>query len=232
MSTSAIAPTGKDYNTVFEKPMHGGGVSDRQRNRLVLEERRRLERQGIEPATVVNLNRFPLTINLGDLGCLEVPPANDAGPGSMAIETIRISLRDLGDSNFTPVGVLPKELAKELVREYGSTGGVFWYCGTGEPEPKALAEAEEAQKGWWRSEYQKAVDAWSRYHQHKMITDRQRDAARELFKLQEIEALPEWVVLTRRGQDRRDCPECGESIKAVARICHFCRHTLETEKEG
>src|SRR6185437_9790128 len=129
MSTSAIAPTGKDYNTVFEKPMHGGGVSDRQRNRLVLEERRRLERQGIEPATVVNL------------GCLEVPPANDAGPGSMAIETIRISLRDLGDSNFTPVGVLPKELAKELVREYGSTGGGFWYCGTGEPEPKALAEA-------------------------------------------------------------------------------------------
>ncbi|MGH9474363.1 MAG: hypothetical protein ACRD1M_16660 [Terriglobales bacterium] len=227
---TTIAPSGADYNAIFGDGLRGGGISDRQRDRLVREEHQRLHRQGWTPATVCNLHPFPLTVNLGDLGILTVPAAAAGLPGKLEIERYRISMRDLGDGNFTPVSVLPTELAKEFMREYGATGGVWWFAGTGEPKPEDVAEAKARQLGWWRQQYQQAVDNWSRYHQHKMITDRQRDAARALFTASEIAQLPEWVTVTRAQADRRDCPMCGESIRVTARICHFCRSDMNTSE--
>lgn len=176
--------------------------------------------------TVANLHPFALMVNLGELGVLDVPAATMDGPGRLAIDHYRLSMRDLGDGRFTPVGVLPRELAHEVEREYAAIGGVFSYAGTGEPSAEKLGQARAAQRVWWQKEYQKAVDSWSRYHQHKMLTDRQRDAARELFKLGEIAALPEWVTVTRQQSERLECPHCGESIKRIAKVCHFCRSRL------
>lgn len=231
-------PTGRDFNAVFEAgigpsgAMRNGGVSDRLRDRLVREEHQRLARQGWETATVISLHSFPLSLNLGELGMLEVPAAEPGGFARLELRHYRISMRDLGDGNFTPVSVLPRELAKEVQREYGAIGGVFWYDGLRDPGEEELAAARASQRAWWRQEFEKAVDAWQRYRQHKMITDRQREAARQLYSAGEIGDLPEWASLTRMPTDRRDCPMCGESIKVSAKICHFCRTKLSAPEPG
>ncbi len=224
MATS-IAPTGADYNTIFgDNGTRGGGVSDRLRDRLVREEHVRLHRQGWESVTVVNLLPFPLTVNLGELGTLQVAAATTEEPAqTLILDKYRISMRDLGDGNFTPVSVLPSELAKEIEREYRDCGGVFWFHGTADVPVERVAEAKGRMFEWFRRLYQQGVDSWSRYHQHSMLTDRMRDAARSLFETGEIAELPEWITITRAQADRRDCPMCGESIRVTARICHFCR---------
>lgn len=219
------APSGAEYAAIFGDARRGG-ESDRQRDRAVRDERQRIERQGWVNATVINLHPFPLGLNLGELGTVEVPAAATDGPGRLEIPRYRLSMRDLGDGRFMPVAVLPVELAKEVMREYANTGGVFWFEGTGALPAAQLEGAQAAQRTWWQWEFQQAVDSWSRYHQHKMITDRQRDAARELFKLNAIDQLPEWVTITRAQGERLECPQCGESIKRIAMICHFCRTEL------
>lgn len=233
MATS-MAPTGADYNAIFgDNGTRGGGVSDRLRDRLVREEHMRLHRQGWEAVTVVSLLPFPLMVNLGELGVITMAGATADNPAPrMVIDKYRMSMRDLGDGNFTPVSVLPSELAKEIEREYGDCGGVFWFHGTGEPAAEQIAAAREKMFAWYRRQYQQAVDAWARYHQHSMLTDRMRDAARALFVAGEVAELPEWVTVTRAQADRRDCPMCGESIRVSARICHFCRTKLDERVPG
>jgi len=232
MSTTPSSPSGRDFAATFEATYdnrHGlrqGGTTDRTRDRLVHEERIKLQRQGYPFATVINLNAFPLTVYLGDMGVVSVPAApSDEGNGAyskLVITHHRLSMRDMGDGSFAPVSVLPIELAQEVEREYRDTGGVFWYTGNGEPQAEELAAAKERQMAWYRREYQKAVDAWSRYHQYKFITDRQRDAARALFQTGELAELPEWMTITRTQSQHSTCPACGEDVRREARLCRHC----------
>ncbi|TAN23910.1 MAG: zinc ribbon domain-containing protein [Acidobacteria bacterium] len=233
MSTiTSIAPTGADYNAIFGEALRGGGVSDRLRDRLVREEHAKLQRRGWEKATIVSLLPFPLSVNLGELGTIELAAATPEQPvQTLPLDRYRISMRDLGDGNFTPVSVLPIELAKEVEREYRDTGGVFWYAGEGEPPEQELAATKTRMYAWYRRLYQQGQDAWSRYHQHALLTDRMRDAARALCTTGEIAKLPDWITITRSESDRRDCPMCGESIRSTAKICHFCRAKLAPEQE-
>lgn len=234
MPASSSIPTGRDFATTFESgydPARGlrhGGASDRLRDRLVREEKARIERLGFEPATIVNLHPFPLSLNLGELGCIEVParaPSQDYA--SLVLHAYRLSMRDLGDGNFTPLAVLPIELAREFEREYAATGGVFILSGAIRPSAEQLAAARASLLLWHRREFQQAMDAWTRYRQHKFITERQRDAARELYRLGEITALPDWLAVTHPGAGHRACPACGEEVKPSARICRHCRFHLD-----
>lgn len=238
MSTTPSFPSGRDFAATFEATYdsrHGlrqGGTTDRTRDRLVHEERIKLHRQGYHPATVINLNAFPLTVYLGDMGVVSVPaaPPDDSNGGfsRLVLSTYRLSMRDMGDGAFTPVSVLPTELAQEVEREYRDTGGVFWYLGDGEPPEEELAAARDRQMAWYRREYQKAVDAWSRYHQYKFITDRQRDAARALYQAGELAELPEWMTITRAQSQHATCPACGEDVRREARLCRHCGFHIDS----
>lgn len=228
MSTQAVAP-GAQYEGMFGGVnQQRSGNADRRRNALVKESEATLERQGYEVATIVNLHRFPLEVAVADLpNRVAVRAASDGEPIVRHLLTKhQRSMRDLGDANFVPENVLPVQLASEVAREYGETGGVFWYRGDGPIPEDALAAAKAKQHGWYLRQYQEATDSWGRYHQHKMITDRQRDAARFLFTSGDIAQLPEWVTLTRAMSDRADCPMCGESIKRAAKVCKECRSQL------
>lgn len=226
---TATTTTGADYAPIFGD-LRGGGDSDRLRDRLVREEHRRLHQQGWEPATIVSLLPFPLLVSLGELGVVTVPAASDDAPVStLTIDRYRISMRDLGDGRFVPVSVLPVEIAKEVEREFSSVGGVFWLRGSETPTEQQVADTRARMFDWFRRTYRQAVDSWGRYHQHSMLTDRMRDAARALFSTGEIAELPEWIAITRAQADRRDCPMCGESIRVTAKICHFCRTRLDGE---
>lgn len=238
MSTTPSSPSGRDFAATFEATYdarHGlrqGGTTDRTRDRLVHEERIKLQRQGYKSATVINLNPFPLTVYLGDMGVVSVPAAppdgSDGGYSRLLLSHYRLSMRDMGDGSFAPMSVLPTELAQEVEREYRDTGGVFWYHGDGEPPAEELAAAKERQMAWYRREYQKAVDAWSRYHQYKFITDRQRDAARALYQTGELAELPEWMTITRAQSQHATCPACGEDVRREARLCRHCGFHIDS----
>ncbi len=227
-------PDTPNYATVFAATVDSvlglrqGGTTDRNRNRAVYEERVRIARQKPTSCFLVNMNRFPLYLSLGDLGTFEVP----ACPAEKKyivheIKEVRISMRDTGEGNFNPVGVVPNDIAQEFVREYGETGGVFAIGIHTDPFEEELRKAEQLQVKWFRREYQKAVDSWTRYRQHKFITDRQRDAARSLAERGELSELPEWVTLTNEGQPSASCPACGEDIKPSARVCRHCGYHLD-----
>lgn len=229
---------GEQYNAIFNAggdTLAKAGASDKLRNRLVREEWARLGRQGWEAYRVENCHPWQLRIDLGELGIILVPPATESGPGALGIDMPRISMRDLGDANFTPLAVLPKELAGEVEKAYKDAGGVYSYpigkCDSNgyvafekpAPFPQQVAEAKEQQFAWYRLEFRKALQSWSRYHQHQFITDRQRDAARLLHKSGDIAVLPEWVDVTRNVATIAHCPDCAEEIKPEAKVCRWCQ---------
>lgn len=239
MSTQIADPVnpGARYREIFESSAAGaatkGGIADRLRDRLVREEWVRLAKRGWEVVELANYHAWPVRVDLGELGIVAIPAATAAEPGRARIETPRISMRDLGDGNFIPVSVLPSELAQEVEREYQKTGGVVWYAAGTAPSDAAVREARARQMSWYREEFRKAVQSWSRYRQHQFITERQRDAAKALVEAGEIATLPEWVNLTRDASERTLCPECGEEIKPAARVCRFCHfRLLPPESEG
>ena len=231
--SAAIAPSpGGAFNDIFgDARLRQGGVTDQKRHRAVMEEHQHQRRLGLIPYTVVNLNPFALLVNLGELGTISIPAATlDQPVQKYPIKRYRISMKDSGDGHFYPVPVLPRELAEEVVREYRDTGGVFCYEGEGEPPQLRLEAAQAALLAWHRREYQKAVDSWTRYHQHKFITDRQRDAARALLKSGELQDLPEWVILQSRpapSSDTRPCPQCAEPVLRAAKRCKHCKSKID-----
>lgn len=223
-----MASSGETFNHTFH-----GGAADRVRDRTVREARQSLKRQAIPPYTVFNLHRFPLFVSLGDMGYIRVPARREGERyGQFVIAEPRFTMRDLGDSSFSAEVVFPELLAQEVVREYADTGGVFLAQGTGPAAEGQIAAAEEAQLQWYRRQYRRAVDAWYRYHQHKFLTDRQRDAARELARRGEIPALPEWVDATQEAVREKVCPFCGEAVKLAAQICRYCRSRLAGTAAG
>jgi hypothetical protein len=221
---------GRSFNLNYDhrQGLRQGGNMDRLRDRLVAEEHAKTVRQGFRPATIVNLNPFPLRLGMGDVGTIEVPACPADQPYIRhEILKYRFSMRDMGDGSFSPVSVLPRELAEEVVREYSETGGVFWYEGVGEVPSDSLAEARTRQVEWYRNEFRKAVDSWTRFHQHKLVTDRQRDAARALYANGEISSLPEWITITRDLSEHISCPACDEKIRRNAKVCRYCGRAVE-----
>lgn len=207
----------------------GTSVSDRMRHNLAWEEHERLQREGWKTATVVNLQNFDLTVNLGNMGTIRVPARKVGEPFvKYPISMYRLSMRDHGDAVFTPLAIMPPRLAEEVYKEYQNVGGVFWYLGDGEVPLDQLKDAEERMFGWYTRIYREAVDAWSRYRQHRMLTDRQKDAAHALFNRGLIDKLPEWVAATKSQGEHKMCPDCGEDkVKRAARKCRFCGYRFD-----
>lgn len=218
-----MATPGARFDAIFGREK-GGGSADHQRTALVREEWARLNRVGWRRARVRNLNRFALRTSLGPLGTFEI-----AAGETLAIPRPKLDMRDLGDAKYVPVPVMPIEIAREIVRYHEPTGGVVaWEGDAPEPEPEALEAARSAQARYRQRIVRDAANDWSRHHSHKYISDRQREAAREMFDAGLLRRLPEWVDAA-ASDARRDCPECGESILAAARVCKHCRSRIKPQ---
>ncbi len=91
--------------------------------------------------------------------------------------------------------------------------------------------ALKQQDGWFRRLVALADDDWNRYHQHKMISDLQRYAAKHLNYSSEWTS----IVTSAAAQITKTCPACTMQIPTGALICPVCRTLInpaEFEKLG
>jgi hypothetical protein len=85
-----------------------------------------------------------------------------------------------------------------------------------------LKSARITQNNWYKSLVKNADDDWSRYHQHKIISDLQRFAAKSLGLDRE------WLIIT--SDIIKRCGACRVVIDPEAIICSNCRAILDVEK--
>lgn len=224
----------------------GAGERARRRDRAVRDAYRRINRQGWENVTIVNLNAFKLDLNMGYLGHLTVP-AKKQGElyAVLTITQPRFDMKDNGDDIFEPIAVVPKEMAEDLISHYknrddeNDTGeewltgkGVFFYMGTGPvlPENQDLFdEALRHQIDWFYQLVKDGQSNWAQTKSPRHVSDRMREAAKELHKLKLINVLPEWVTTTKADSPDGPCEGCGQTIAKVAKFCPHCSTIYDEE---
>lgn len=236
--TPSATAVHSDFTTAFPGDVvldERGGAKvnpgiDTKRDRLIREAWRRARKQGWENATVVSVLTFPLDLNLGYGGHLTMPPKKvGATYISKVFDTPYVDPQDEGDGKIVPIMVFPTEMAEDLSREYLSTGGVFWYPGDvpiekyiskeGKSGLQLLEEAQNKVLTWYEILYTDAQDEWSREPKHRNITDRMRDAAKELFRLGIISELPVWTKISKEESPNHSCEACGQVIAKTAKFC-------------
>jgi len=129
------------------------------------------------------------------------------------------------------------EIARSIVEDYRSSSlfvkddagpGLMYLPGIIKRDEFLIKHKDEheqlkvTQRNWWRSAVQSADDDWKRYKNHKVISDLQRHACKEL----QLER--EWLVnIVQNGQK---CPACGLNSDPHIVICPNCRCVLKPEE--
>ena len=167
-----------------------------------------------------------------------VPKREGKIPGTLKVVDC-IAMVDIGlDRPAFKSPVPAEQLAESIVRDATSSlleydldtkPAVFYVQGEFSGEevlkkfPELCAEQLNAQNRWWLKLVKVADDLWARFHQHKMISDLQRHAARELgLNGKEWAMEPEPVTLVK-------CFACKTMIESDAIICSSC-NTVQPSK--
>lgn len=85
-----------------------------------------------------------------------------------------------------------------------------------------IKEAIEKQNRWFTVLVKLADDEWTKYHQHKMISDQMRYAA--VF----LGVDREWAKEA-TADSQKKCPACMSFVDIQALICRFCRTIIDAE---
>lgn len=161
-----------------------------------------------------------------------VPKRNGKIPGTLIVKDC-VSNVDMGlDRPAFKSPVPAEQLAKSIVDDHAKSllevdqdcgPALFYVEGEVKPEevadkfPEKVAYYLQSQNKWWFKLVKVADDLWSRYRQHKMITDLQRHAAKELgLNGKEWAMEPEPITLTK-------CPACKTAIESDAIVCSSCK---------
>lgn len=138
------------------------------------------------------------------------------------------------------VPVVSEEVAQSIVydaiisRPYGLESGVaepglFWVPGHLSKEQikkqhaDKLESAQKKQRQWFLNLVGEADGWWNQYHNHKMISDLHRKAAKYL----NLER--EWNI-EGTVESSTDCPACTKIIPIRAVVCPHCRVILKPEE--
>jgi hypothetical protein len=143
------------------------------------------------------------------------------------------------DRGSMKVNVPSEELAQSIVRDLitaqiainlsddaPATPGLFWVPGKISKEEIVknhsviLKQARDAQRNWFNNLVKMADDDWSKYRQHKTISDTQRHALRALGLTRD------WDIDIEKLSSAKSCPACMNKVPDGAAICPFCKCML------
>lgn len=209
----------------------------------------RMNKLGWKKAVVINLNEFPLTIDMGYCGRKTIRPKKQGEPlVKFVIENYVVSPREMPEGERIPEPTLPVEIAGEFTRNYKLSErsleappevgvGVFWYeydARNPNDMPEDLLEmAQDLQFDWYRSLFEEAESLWSKNKNRREISDHMRTSARILKDAGAIQVTPEWVVSTgdqKAPPKMQTCPACATEAPAAAIFCLTCQTMFDPEK--
>ena len=91
--------------------------------------------------------------------------------------------------------------------------------------PSMVQKARDRMDRWFRALVLLADDEWTKFHQHRMITDKQRRAA-EFLKIKR-----EWVNPIPKADTMVECPVCLEQVPNRALMCGKCHVAMPGKEE-
>ena len=159
----------------------------------------------------------------------------------LVVNNISYHMQSINDGQLVNVPVPADEVANSFCNDFihsqlatsdepYAIPGLFWVEGELTKKKiesewaEKLASISDAQNNWFRNLIASAEDEWSRYHQHRMISDIQRLAAKRM----NYEA--EWTMVSQTIAPKR-CPACQTTIMhQEAIICSTCRCVLDMNK--
>jgi hypothetical protein len=204
-------------------------------------------RLGVDPATVVNLNPFPLQVEHPLFRNLIVPACPIDKPyATLVIREVRYQTKD-SEGNFSPVDFKPALLAKEFETQAENYGGVLVFRGDieniAEETGGDLFQNKEFNRLYTEAK-QRMIEAAKRKKQEadnewntparagaRNITDMHRNYTRILLRERLITKTPEWLDTTRdEARVAADCPSCGSEPKHGAAMCPVCGWVIDPLK--
>lgn len=193
--------------------------------------------------TVVSLMPLPLMETKPQImpGYFQIPPAKY---GDLQVLQVGESIHWM-DSPFHGMPAVkltepPKAIAKSIVNDFieGQLGtdtdtapGLFWVEGhwsaqeIKERYPELVANAKARQDRWFVNLIRLADDDWEQNHQHRMISDIQRRAAKSLGMARE------WINVALDAA-MLQCPMCKELVRPDAVVHASCGYILKPKEHA
>jgi hypothetical protein len=201
----------------------------------------RLQVTGVQPATILNMNPYPLRVNGVLLDDIIVPPCPKGRPYSMlVIRQHRISWRDEQDDNWTPVESVPIILAREFESTYYGQGGVVIFQGDGERThflndetiQQRIKDAKVRLIAWAWKQKRDADSEWNSPNRvgARNINEIHRALVNLLLNEGEIspDDRPVWLERTRAEANLGvACQRCKADTKQDAYMCAACGFILD-----
>lgn len=201
-----------------------------------------LKAQGIAPATIINLNPYPLRVNSTLIGDIVVDACLASRPYSYVVmKQVRWSQEEGLEGERFPVSWVPLQLAREFSDIYYPNGGVIVYRGDASEEDlfvtiqkdPALKQNFEAavdrQMAYAREKVREANNEWNtpNHAGARNINDIHRAMAAMLHDKIGLE-MPAWMekVPGQYGLGEQ-CPQCRAIPQSSAVICPTCAYVLD-----
>ena len=146
-----------------------------------------------------------------------------ACPAGKASETLAVTARedaiDLGDNHRIALHISARDIAADLIQDLEDHG--IFVCAADSPSAEEIGAARARRDAWYSRLVTEADEMWARGHSYREISDMHRRAA---FSL----GLPrEWAY---SPQASRECPACGEKVRAGVAVCKHCKAVLDEER--
>jgi hypothetical protein len=206
--------------------------------------KRRLKLQNIRPATVINMNPWPIRVN--GVHFSSILPSACPDDKDFSVHVIRhnpedpvIDWADTGDAKYMPSELVPIVLAKEFEQgQYLTEGGVVAYEGDHDPlrDPEVVGRMKEARDRMERYMIELYTEAQGLYMQANKvgignIGVKHRKAGAYLFRRRLISEKPAWLEITRAESDIAEpCPRCKAEPKKGAYGCPECGYIFDPEQ--
>ena len=146
-----------------------------------------------------------------------------ACPAGKECDTLAVTARedaiDLGDNHRITLQISARDIAADIIQDLEDHG--IFVCAGEFPSGDELAAARARRDGWYSRLVTEADEMWARGHSYREISDMHRRAA---FSL---ELQREWAYAP---QVSRECPACGEKVRAGVAVCKHCKAVLDEER--